>query len=219
MKSYKGLTGKEIVNLGEEGVKDLIDLQCAEEGIKIARRPVEPEEPKLQRDIVCYKIGDMIFKTQSGAQRVFDILRTIVVFETDYNWEVGSDYKYLKEDSSYGAEMTIVKTAYLSKKRYKEYKEMLKKHNDKKEDYEHKYEIWSKENEKRLATETKVREHIRRVFEREQEKEDMLNQYKRYLELSDNNKEIAKRFLCDAYGAGHVKEMLGKEYWLKAEKK
>ena len=212
MKNYEELTGKEIMELEEENIQDLIDLECANEGIKLIKRPNEPQKPELQNDIICYKIDDMIFKTQKEAQMVFDVLREIKTYKTNYNYESGYDFKYLEVDDDFGNNLSIKKTTYLSKKKYKEHEEMLVKYESDKSIYDTKYQKWSKENDKRREIEEIVRVYIDKVYEKESEKQDMLIQYKRYLELTNNDELIAKKFLCDAHGKTYVKATLGTKY-------
>lgn len=212
MKGYKELTEKEIMELEEENIQDLIDLECANEGIKLLKRPKEPKKPELQNDIICYQIDNMIFKTQKEAQMVFDVLRQAKTYKTNYNYESGYDFKYLELDDIFGNDLSIKKTTYMSKNKYKEHQEMLTKYNSDKDLYDIKYSKWRKENDKRKKIEEIVRSHIDRAYEKESEKQDMLIQYKRYLELANNDELIAKKFLCDAHGKTYVKSTLGAGY-------
>ena len=212
MKGYNELTEKEIMELGEKNIQDLIDLECANEGVKLIKRPNEPQKPELQNDIICYKIDDMIFKTQKEAQMVFDVLRETKTYKTNYNYESGYDFKYLELDDDFGNNLSIKKTTYLSKKKYKEHEETLVKYESDKSIYDTKYQKWNKENDKRREIEGTIREYINKAYEKESERQDMLMQYKRYLELANDDELIAKKFLCDAHGKTHVKSTLGTEY-------
>ena len=212
MKNYKELTEKEVMELEEENIQDLVDLECANEGVKLLRRPNEPKKPELLNDIICYEIDDMIFKTQKEAQMVFDVLRETKTYKTNYNYESGYDFKYLELDDTFGNDLSIKKTTYLSKKKYKEYEEMLIKYKSDKEIYDTKYQKWKKENDKRREIEETIRECIDKAYEKESEKQDMLLQYKRYLELANDDESVAKKFLCDAHGKTFVKATLGTGY-------
>jgi len=206
------LTNKEIMELKEEGIQDLIDLECAVLGIKISERPEEIETPKIENDIEAFQIGDMYFKTEEEAQRVYDAIKSTKVFRQDYNYETGDEWKYLNESHTFGGDLMLTKAGFLSEKKLETYANELKKYKAKKEDFDKKLSDWRGEEEKRGKVENKVMNYIDGIWEKENEKKRMLKQYKKYLKLAGEDKEIAKKFLCDAYGTEHVRETLGEEY-------
>jgi len=212
MKGFRELTNKEIMKLKEEDKQDLMDLECAVLGIKISERPEEPKPPKVENDIEAFKVGGMFFKTEKEAQQVYDVIRSTKVFRSDYNYESGSEWKFLESSYDYGENLMVTKVGFLSKKKLEIHGNELKKYNAKKETFDKKISDWRKEEEDREKVETEVRDYIDSVWEKENEKQRMLEQYKRYLKLAGDDKDIAKKFLCDAYQSEHVREILGEEY-------
>lgn len=99
---------EEILALTADDIERLIRFKMASEGVKIPMRPEleVPDPPKFDRSkmVTVYKVGDLAFKSEQQALDFMTFVSRLEFFETDYDYEVGSENIYLKAMSSYDKE-------------------------------------------------------------------------------------------------------------------
>ena len=138
MKTFNELTKKELSELNEIQIDAYIDIELANQGIvKPINTVVDyPEYVKFNVDIptpdcTVYEVDGYVFTDLESAQKVSDLVGTLQQAMTDYNYNVGSEFKYVK--NAIFQKPTIAITKYYSEAKYESIKEQLKQIKEQKE--------------------------------------------------------------------------------------
>lgn len=212
MKNINEMTELEILEMTEEDVQKLTKLEMAKQGIKLIDRPVQPELFEITpADTKVYTIpflgNDVGFTDINEAQHVMDVLKnskSLVGISYDYN-RLGADYKFISNATEkrycFGQEHFSVNCMNIySGELYKKIcdfaiqnKAMQDKVKKEQEEYD-----------KSLSEASEIISNIREKWIEVKEKYIRLDGYvdkfkKEYLPISENNKEIAIKFMEKAY--------------------
>lgn len=204
MKEYKELTTEELANLTDEQVEQYIKLICAQEGIKILKKPQEPvKSADLNKDCEVYTIPrtSLCFLDIKEAKEILESLRkikslgTIRYLSNCSYFEIGlRDYNDEPIDLALSTEVCYSKEkADEKEKAIKEYNENIKKYNQELKEYS--------DNEKARNTATNEFLNIYKEAVDTMNNRKRLSRlfYEEYLPLAENNTEMAMSFLKKAY--------------------
>lgn len=210
MKKINEMTEQEILALSERDIQNMIKFRMMEEGIKILDKPKTPElfeiEPADEKVYIIPILDGYAFMDFSEAQKVAEALQKAMSFrKVEYDWDkLGSYYKYLvKKDKYtynapddfgvneiyvYSSELyaSIVDFAAQNKAMVKQAEIDEKAYND----------AFSAASEIILE----VRNRVSEVKEKAARLERLTRKFATdYYPLSDNNEEVAIKFMAKAY--------------------
>ena len=92
MKRFDDMTDEELVNLSEQGIRDLVALEIAEEGIEVHPEPVEPSPPHIGRNVEAWRVGNLYYLTLEAAEKA----ASIMAYLSCTDWRAGWEFPYLK---------------------------------------------------------------------------------------------------------------------------
>lgn len=107
MKKINEMTEQEILALSEQDIQNMIKFRMMEEGIKIIDKPKKPElfeiEPADKKVYIIPILNGYAFTDFAEAQKVSEALQNAKSFEKiEYDWnKLGSDYQYLEKKDRY----------------------------------------------------------------------------------------------------------------------
>ena len=195
MKRYDEMTNEELYDLSEEQISILIDYECALEGIPLLpEKPIVPEVKNFEPDTEIYEVKGMLFTNREEALSVLSLLLTSNM--VDYSYSNNSkriipliDYKKpeLKMEKYFSTEMYA-----LIQEEKDSYDRILKQYQERQKNYDEAYKL-------RIDIVKNITEAISCAQEEQYKKQKYTGEYKRYLKLSDNNKDIALNFLRNAH--------------------
>lgn len=207
MKNYKELTTEEMANLTDEQIEQYEKLICAQEGIKMLDRPVEPiSNADETKNLEIFKVngfgGYLYFTDMDEAKTVINCLKSLnTIGTTKYfadrkYFEVGpeKDYNNKPVDISISSEMVYTKDKAVEiETTLKGYKEAKKKYDTDLKEYNEAYEakeVAIKEFRELYEEACHImhyRQTLTRIF------------YRDYLPIAEGNEQIAMDFLKKAY--------------------
>lgn len=207
MKDYKELTTEELVNLTDEQIEQYEKLICAENGIKMLNKPVEPiSDVDETKNLEIFKVNgfgsSLYFGNMDEAKEVMNCLKglstagTTRYFADRKYFEVGTekDYNNRPVDISISSEMVYTKDKAIEiENALKGYKESKKKYDIDIKEYNEAYEAKEEaiKEFKDLYEEACRIMHYRRTLTR--------IFYDDYLPIAEWNENIAMDFLKKAY--------------------
>ena len=209
-KRYNELTDKEILKCTKEDIEKLIELECAIEGVKIVDKPEEIVKPDIERNMQVFKVMGVLVRTREEAEIIAKAVQQVETYKVHYDYEINYNDRYLEKDSE-GVDCSIIVENYPDKKSLDEVKEKLKRYDKEKKLYDDLKAEYDSARDKRLNIADIIWKHIDKVQSAERERIRMVEEYKKYVILA-NSEEIAKRFLCNAYGKEKVEERMGTDY-------
>jgi len=210
MKKINEMTEQEILALTEEDVHKMIKLRMMEEGIKIIDKPKVPElfeiEPADTQYFSIPLLEGFAFTDMEEAVKVADVLKSAKSLrKVDYDWnKLGSDYRFLKKSERYkfngATDFDIISGWAYSNELYAKIfdfaaqNESMKKQAEKdKNEYE---SILSASQE--LVSD--IRERVSKVRNKYERLERLSFKFATdYYPLSDNNEDMAMKFMEKAY--------------------
>ena len=196
MKKLENYTNKELSILTDEEITNLIDIECMSAGVplSIASKPILKEVPEINNPTTeIYVVDNYNFTDKEEASKLADLLTSAKSrVTTDYNYNAGgSNCKYYKE---YTPTINVKNVFCYSKEEYNDLQNVLKLKNDienyNKESIDNYNESMSERNE----IVNTVWDAIRNAQNEMRKINEALNIYKKYIELSDGNEEIAQNF-------------------------
>ena len=210
MKKINEMTEQEILALSEQDIQNMIKFRMMEEGIKIIDKPKKPElfeiEPADKKVYIIPILNGYAFTDFAEAQKVSEALQNAKSFKKiEYDWnKLGSDYRYLEKKDRYSYSYpndfgvneiyvysnelyaNIVDFAAQNKVMTKQVEADMKAYND----------AYAAASEITLEIRDKVsevREKVARLERLTQKSADD------YYPLSDNNEDMAIKFMEKAY--------------------
>ena len=195
MKRYDEMTNEELYDLTEEQISILIDYECALEGIPLLpEKPIAPESRDFKPDTDIYEVKGMLFTNKEEAISVLGLLLN----SNMVNYSYSNGFKrIIPLDDYYKPELKMEK--YFSTEMYAliqeekdSYDRILKQYQERQKDYDEAYKL-------RINIVKDITEAISCAQEEQYKKQKYTGEYKRYLKLSDNNKDIALNFLRNAH--------------------
>lgn len=210
MKNINEMTEQEILALSENDIQNMIKFRMMEEGIKVIDKPKKPElfeiEPADQKVYVIPILNGYAFTDFAEAQKVADALREAKSFrKIDYDWnKLGSNFKYLEKKDRYtyddAGDFGISEICVYSNKLYAnivdfaaQNKAMQKQVEKDMAEYDNAYAAASEITLEIRSRVTEVREKYERL---ERLTHSFANDY---YPLSDNNEEMAMKFMSKAF--------------------
>ena len=211
MKNIEELTDQEILHLTDKDVERLINLKSAEEGIRFNNKPEPLVIKKLAKpDITVYTcdlFGDsLVFEDILHLQKVIKLLSGLKLQSLDHNYELPEEArnyitKKLKTSSWNSSPWdTITSKTVYSNKLYNSIKSDLKDNNALATEHGKVSDDWILDNNKVDQIRNDITSKRNEVIS----KYTALNRYctifkSEYLPIVDNNKDIAIKFLSNAY--------------------
>lgn len=210
MKKINEMTEQEILALSEQDIQNMIKFRMMEEGIKVIDKPKKPElfeiEPADQKVYVIPVLDGYAFTDFAEAQKVADALREAKSFrKVDYDWnKLGSNFKYLEKKDRYTynneGDFSISEISVYSSKLYAnivdfaaQNKAMEKQVEKDMAEYDNAYAAAS-------DITLEIRSRISEVRERHERLERLMRSFANdYYPLSNNNEEMAMKFMSKAY--------------------
>ncbi|HHX70925.1 MAG TPA: hypothetical protein GX708_23110 [Gallicola sp.] len=196
-----------------EEIEKLIDVECMRAGVplSITPKPVLKEVPEIpQPTTEIYMVDSYSFTDKNDADELAALLSNVTSrVTTDYNYNVGSQYKYYKK---YDTPVSVKKTLCYSKEEYNDFNSILKTRK-KTEDYNH--DIMNDYNElmsERRKTVDKVYEAISEAEVEVRKINNALNIYSKYVELSGGDEGIAKKFFTQNDKVSEYLDVVLKKY-------
>jgi len=194
MKRLDEYTNEELLNLDTDEYENLIDLECANAGVRLkVELPKKPVNKAEEKDLVAWHIPTFIVKTEADAMEIVNLINSKECQTESYT----SNYKrhYLGKRKSpvkfeqidHYSEVALFKAESLLVKYEAEKKEYDEKHQDYEKVSADRTKIINRVNDKVTAAKT----HFRKI-------EELRRDYFRYLKLSDGQTQIAFNFLLDS---------------------
>lgn len=207
MKKFNEFTTEELANLTDDEIEQYEKLICAENGIKMLDRPVEPvSDVDETKNLEIFRVngfgGYLHFTDMDEAKTVMNCLKNLnTIGTTRYfadrkYFEVGpeKDYNNKPTDISISSEMVYTKDKAVEiETALKDYKEAKKKYDTDLKEYNEAYEAKKeaiKEFEELYEEACSImhyRQTLTRIF------------YRDYLPIAEGNEQIAMDFLKKAY--------------------
>jgi hypothetical protein len=99
--NFSELTDKELVALSQEDIGRFIKFRLMEEGVISPTEPVVVEVEEVSEEpseFYCLKLGgnDLIFSDIDEAKNALELLKSLKVFESAYEFSVGYDHRFAK---------------------------------------------------------------------------------------------------------------------------
>jgi hypothetical protein len=206
MKRLSEHSREELANLTDEQYDMLVDLECMHEGAPLSiEKPRYKEVPTVPGpNVEVYEVCGFILTDKAEADKLVETINGLQSYvELDYSYRVSSDYRYISEKKIKPAKEIRTRDVY-TKDAYTEIQSTLediktiKEYNDElREDYEERCE-------KRYNVIHDISEAIRTAIDELEELRAATEVYKKYLDLSNGNEEVAQNF----FKTGRYAELL-----------
>jgi len=204
MKRLTDYTNEELRDLNQQQIEDLIDLECAHEGVPLLpEMPVKPEVNKPQPDLTLYQVSGLYLKHKEDADRLIELINSMPRMEEKYykegyfdreEMERVQEVKVFSED----AKMRTKAQANAAKELEDQYRFAKKEYN--------------KIAEQRKDIIDRVNDAVCNAFDEYNKEQVYKKQYARYLQLAEGEKDIALNFMKAAHPHEdeYIEEILGK---------
>lgn len=210
MKKINEMTEQEILALSENDIQNMIKFRMMEEGIKVIDKPKKPElfeiEPADQKVYVIPVLDGYAFTDFAEAQKVADALREAKSFrKVDYDWnKLGSNFKYLEKKDRYTynneGDFSISEISVYSSKLYANIVDFAAQNKAMEKQVEK--DIAEYDNAYAAASDItlEIRSRISEVREKHERLERLMRSFVNdYYPLSNNNEEMAMKFMSKAF--------------------
>lgn len=194
------LEHEEIVKLTEEQVDDLVDLECAEQGVTLTEKPEKPNALKVdsEPDLSVYEIAGLALTEPGPAAEIAALVKKHreCLVDSSYDYSCGYSHKHAGDFTD---KIEVTPGHILSWQKYQEIKGDLQVAEETKGDFDKELSAWTKAYDKR----TKIRKDILMTVHKHKEAEDDYQRYmqvmKRYMELSNGDNTVARKFFEEAH--------------------
>lgn len=210
MKKINEMTEQEILALSEQDIQNMIKFRMMEEGIKVIDKPKKPElfeiEPADQKVYVVPILDGYAFTDFADAQKVADALREAKSFrKVDYDWnKLGSNFKYLEKKDRYTynneGDFSISEISVYSSKLYANIVDFAAQNKAMEKQVEKDMAEYDKAYADASDITLEIRSRISEVREKHERLERLMCSFVNdYYPLSNNNEEMAMKFMSKAY--------------------
>lgn len=210
MKKINEMTEQEILALSEQDIQNMIKFRMMEEGIKIIDKPKRPElfeiEPADQKVYVIPILNGYAFTDFAEAQKVADALREAKSFrKVDYDWnKLGSDFKYLEKKDrytyDYAGDFGINEIHVYSSKLYASIVDFAAQNKAMNEQVEKDMKSYDDAYAAASDITLEIRGRVTEIREKYERLERLTCSFANdYYPLSDNNEEMAMKFMSKAF--------------------
>lgn len=131
MKTFNELSKQELSQLNEMQIDAYIDIELANQNItKPIRSSIDfPDFLSMtdtvpERDMTVYECAGYTFTDLESARKVSDLLSSLPQVRTDYSYDVGSEFRYAKEQEFNNTSVEVKK--YYSQAKFEAIKSQLK---------------------------------------------------------------------------------------------
>lgn len=197
IKRISELNKEELANLSIGEIKDIIDYECALTGVKLLEEPVEPQYDKPETDKKIYKIGDFVLDNIEDAQKIHALVTSMKLYRTDTNNY--TDY-YIEPltKNDYNYPEIQISDVYL-KETYDKIKPELISYQNRMNEYNEKSNEFEDNKVSVDEIKKKLQDRIKWAYEYTSHVKNYTKIFNRYLELSNNDLNIARKFLLNVY--------------------
>ena len=210
MKKIGEMTEQEVLALSEQDVQNMIKFRMMEEGIKILDKPKKPElfefEPADQKVYVIPVLDGYAFTDFAEAQKVADALREAKSFrKVDYDWnKLGSNFKYLEKKDRYTynneGDFSISEINVYSNKLYANIVDFAAQNKAMNKQIEKDIKAYEDAYAAASDITLEIRSRVTEVREKYERLERLTHSFANdYYPLSDNNEEMAMKFMSKAF--------------------
>ena len=210
MKKINEMTEQEILALSEKDIQNMIKFRMMEEGIKVIDKPKKPElfeiEPADQKVYVIPILNGYAFTDFAEAQKVADALREAKSFrKVDYDWnKLGSAFKYLEKKDRYtydnAGDFGISEICVYSNKLYASIVDFAAQNKAMNKQVEKDMEAYDNAYAAASDITLEIRSRVTEVREKYERLERLTHSFANdYYPLSDNNEEMAMKFISKAF--------------------
>ena len=201
MRDIYTMTHEQVLALTQEEITRIYDFMCADAGLRFVDFPTEPEKQVFTPDDIVYEVGEIYTQDIEVAQKLSAILvecRDKLV-KIDYNYRVGSDYKYLKknlEEYDYKAEIKTHRT--FKAATYEYLQAAMEKFREAKDAYEKQKKDYDEYTKKRTKITEQVSQKINGHYKLQWKLEEYQRLMQKYIDLANGDKQIALNFFKKA---------------------
>lgn len=206
MKNINELSDKEIIKLSNEDLELMIKFKQAQAGIKIIEKPVEPKYKDLPKpDISLYQVKgyEYLFTSEKIALGLANFLRehSNELRKSEFGYNTGYEYKFSSKLSTgrFGDQVSIEAVSLYSKEVFDGISEVIAENKKLKDIYDNEKKQYDENREEVKAIESEIWDCFHEARERVENQEKMLERFKEYLVLAENNQKMAWAFLEKAY--------------------
>lgn len=210
MKKISEMTEQEIYALSYEDVQKMIKLRMMEEGIKLLDKPKVPElfeiDPADMQYFSIPILEGFAFTDIEEATKIAEILKNAKTLrKVDYDWgKFGSDYKFLKKSKRYkyngDSDFDILSGWAYSDELYAKISNIAAQNEKMKEQAENDNKEYEAQLHESAELIQEIHERVREVRNKYDRLETLSYKFGRdYYPLSDNNVDMAMKFMVKAY--------------------
>ena len=193
MKYFEDLTDKEILALTDKEIEHYCYLRTAQEGLTFVPKPSlpEPKKPNIQKTVTMFEACGVLFGCLANAEEFLELSPCTSTYDYAFG---GYDYPWVEEHSE-----EITTKRFYSKENVENLKVELQEYNEKKSAYDAEQNTYNTFLRKLKELNKSIFDKVNELKKQEQHKKHLKKQYDNYLELANQDEEIAKNFFIKAY--------------------
>jgi hypothetical protein len=196
MKRFDDLLDSDVLALSDDDFKRWVDVECAYAGAPLLPpMPLEPLKPEAAADLVVYQIGSVTLKRPDDAVTVAALINGMGRFEVGYV----SGPRYEKRAVPASGEIEVAPLRVFSTAHWEACKDELNAYTLRKTAYDEALAEYTKALELRDLIAESMNERRERVSRDEWDRIRMRENFTRYLDLAEGDRDVAIRFLFAAY--------------------
>lgn len=202
MEPFEGMSDAGIAALDHDGVEDEIDLACAREGVKLIRRPVEPEYPNIGTDVTYHRVrADVLFATVEEATAFAEVVNQAEgKRNTKYTELPGPGWNHVEVITDEPPEPpSVTQARAYSKERFNGHIDDLARRERMKAEHNKALSEYNQAQTDRNKLAEPIRERHEEACERIHYRARLQKEFEGYLVLAKNDREIAMNFLKKAW--------------------
>jgi len=197
MKRINELTEAELLALTDADAQNLIDYECALEGVPML--PPHPGPAPVKNappfDAKAFEVGGVLVLDSEHAGRILDAITSGPLYKIEYS----SEHLVALREGDYDFPEIKTKAA-RSPEQWAEIKFDMGKYEAEKKEYDRLTKTYSDAMKERQSIIDTLRDAISDARERHYSREQLRSEFARYLELAEGNRQIALNFLDKAKG-------------------
>lgn len=208
LKNVSEYTEQELINLTEEQIEKIKKLAIAESGQKLLKRPEEPAYsniPKPDKQVFGVKLFDAFFEKRETAEELQKFLRSNYSQIKSKNWENDSSYVYVRSIENDGwssiklNDISVNIIDVYSPELHAQISDKIKTNKSLKERYDKQLSEYNEYVESVKEIVENIDEKIQEARDKDYEKKNKLMKFQEYLDLAEQNTDIAWKFMKKAY--------------------
>ena len=195
MKRLESYNDAELAKFTEKDIADLVDFECAHEGIRLVPpKPVKPIDGLPEPDVTVYKISEIRLTDYTEAQQLINLANNCKSKVT-VDWRSSYNRRYI---SGRQQDINYKERKYYSEKLYEDIATDIACLKERKEAYENLESEYKNILRDRDAIAKKVEKAIQESKRKDQRVARLKTEFHRYVQLAEGNQTIAWKFLMDA---------------------